>query len=113
MQRDDQIRLRHMLDAAREAMQSAQDRSRTDLDNDRIWALGVVKCVEIIGEAAAQVSEETRSQRPQIPWRAIIAMRNRLVHAYFDIDLDQVWQTLTDDLPGLAAELEEMLASQQ
>ncbi len=112
MQRDDQIRLRHMLDAAREAMQSAQDRSRSDLDSDRIWALGVVKCVEIIGEAAAQVSAETRSQRPQIPWRAIIAMRNRLVHAYFDIDLDQVWQTLTDDLPGLAAELEEMLATQ-
>jgi len=71
--------------------------------------LGLVKCVEIIGEAAARMGKETKERNPQIPWAQIIAMRNRLVHLYFDIDLDQVWKGLTEDLPALVTQLQEML----
>ena len=88
MHKSDRIRLQHMLDAAREAIASVQGRVRADLDHDRIWVLGVVKCIEIIGEAAARVTLETRSQFPQIPWPQIAGIRNRLVHVYFDLDLD-------------------------
>jgi len=63
----DRIRLQHMLDASREAIHSTQGRSRAELDRDRIWALGLIKCIEIIGEAAGRVGSETRSQYPQIP----------------------------------------------
>jgi len=109
MPKSDWIRLRHMLDAAREAMRSASGRTRNDLDTDYVWTLGLVKCVEIIGEAAARMGKETKERNPQIPWAQIIAMRNRLVHLYFDIDLDQVWKALTEDLPALVTQLQEML----
>jgi uncharacterized protein with HEPN domain len=70
---------------------------------------GLVKCVEIIGEAAARVGADTKGTYPQIPWAQIVAMRNRLVHAYFDIDLDQVWKAATEDLPPLVVALESIL----
>jgi uncharacterized protein with HEPN domain len=95
-----------MLDAAHEAMAFARDRTRADLDRDRKLVLALVKCIEIVGEAATQTTEEGRRQIPELPWASIVAMRNRLVHAYFDIDLDRVWSTITDDLPPLIAILE-------
>jgi uncharacterized protein with HEPN domain len=98
MHKPDRIRLQHMLDAAREAIASVQGRVRADLDHDRIWALGLVKCIEIIGEAAARVTPEACSQFPQIPGPQIVGMRNRLVHAYFALDLDQVWNAMAQDL---------------
>lgn len=111
MQRDDLIRLRHMLDAAREAMGFAEGRKRADLDSDRMLVLSLVKAIEIIGEAAYQVSETTRAQLVSIPWEDIVGMRHRLVHAYFDINLDILWRTLRDDLPALVTLLEASIKS--
>jgi Uncharacterized conserved protein len=109
MRKDDLIRVRHMLDAANEAITFSLDRTRGDLENDRMLTLSIVKLVEIIGEAASRVTAETREKYQEIPWADIIAMRNRLIHVYFDIDLDRVWDTVTDDLPGLMALLEKVL----
>ena len=109
MRRDDAIRLRHMLDAAEEALGFAQSRKRHDLDNDRMFMLALVKDIEIIGEAAYQVSEETRRNLPEIPWDDILGMRHRLVHAYFDINLDILWATVQEDLPELVAVLRNVL----
>ena len=111
MRKDDIVRLRHMLDAAREAQGFAVTRSRSDLDHDRQLLLALVKAVEIIGEAATRVSTETRLECPGIPWQDIVAMRHRLTQGYYDIDLDIVWSTVTDDLPPLAAELDRVLTS--
>lgn len=83
MRKDDTVRLRHMLDAAREAVAFAAGRKRADLDHDRMLVLALVKDIEIIGEAAYQISQQTREQFPNIPWEDIIGMRHRLVHAYF------------------------------
>ncbi|HEY4723641.1 MAG TPA: HepT-like ribonuclease domain-containing protein [Anaerolineales bacterium] len=113
MQEDDLIRLRHMLDAAREATAFAKGRSRSDLDNDRMLLLSLTKDIEIIGEAASKLSQETHDTNSSIPWASIIAMRNRLIHAYFDIDPDRVWDTVKDDLPPLVAELEKIIASEE
>jgi uncharacterized protein with HEPN domain len=104
----DAIRLKHMLDAAEEALAFAAGRSRADLDGDRKLVLALIKLVEIIGEAAAKVSPETRLRHAAIPWEAIVATRNRLIHGYFDINLDIVWDTVTVDLPPLAADLRKM-----
>ena len=109
MQRDDRIRLQHMLDAANEAASFASGKSRHDLADDRMLALSIVKSIEIIGEAASRVSQETRAQYPAVPWATIVAMRNRLIHVYFDIDLDRVWDTINEDLPFLIAHLQEAL----
>jgi uncharacterized protein with HEPN domain len=109
MRPDDVIRLRHILDAAREARRFVRGRSRRDLDQDRqlVWAL--VKAAEIIGEAAYQMDKATRADVPDIPWDDIIGMRHRLVHAYFDINLDTLWRTAQQDLPELIAALEPFL----
>ena len=106
MSRDDEIRLRHMVDAAREASSFAAGRTREDLDTDRQLVMALVKEIEIVGEAAARVSEATREHMSNIPWDELIGMRNRLVHAYFDVNLDIVWQTVQEDLPKLVALLE-------
>jgi uncharacterized protein with HEPN domain len=98
-----------MLDAAREAVQLAAGRTRQDLHRDRMLALSLTRCIEIIGEAAARVGDETRNQAPEIPWPDIVGMRNRLIHAYFDIDLDRIWDTIVDDLPPLIETLEQLL----
>jgi uncharacterized protein with HEPN domain len=97
----DRIRLQHMLDATREARGYIQDRSRSDLDRETMLLRALVNCLEVIGEAATHVSEQTRSQMTKIPWRAIIGMRNRLIHAYFDINKDIVWKTVTSELAHL------------
>lgn len=109
MRKDDRIRLQHMLDAANEALIFIQGKGRADLDSDRMLVLSLIRELEIIGEAASNVSRQTRSQNSTIPWPDITGMRNRLIHAYFDVDLDTVWNTVTKDLPVLKAELEKIL----
>jgi len=111
MQKDDAVRFRHMLDAVREAQAFAAVRSRSDLDHDRMLLLALVKDIEIIGEAAGRISAAAKLEWPQIPWQDIVATRHRLIHGYFDIDLDIVWNTVRDDLPPLADQLEKALAS--
>lgn len=112
MQQNDRIRLRHMLDAAKEAISFADVRSRGDLDHDRFLTLSLLKLIEMVGEAATQVSEEGRKEITVIPWKNIIGMRNRLIHAYFDVNLSIVWDTVITDLPPLVATLEEILSAE-
>jgi uncharacterized protein with HEPN domain len=106
---DDQVRLRHMLDAAKQAQLFMEGKDRGSLDTDPMLLLAVVKAIEIIGEAAAKITKERQAEIPQIPWPQIISMRNRLTHAYFDIDTEVVWRTITEDLPHLISELETAL----
>jgi uncharacterized protein with HEPN domain len=105
----DRIRLTHMLDASREAMTYAEGRSRGDLDTDTMLARALVNCLAIVGEAATRVSSETRAREESIPWPQITGMRNRMIHAYFDIDEDEVWRTVIEDLPVLAKRLQAFL----
>ena len=110
MNDDDVQRLRHMLDAAREALTFVQGRVAEDLVQDRLLLLAVVKEIEIIGEAAGKITVEGRNAAPEIPWRKITAMRNRLIHGYYNWDLDVIWATLTRSLPVLADAVEKVLA---
>ena len=95
-----------MLDAAKEALSFASGKTRTDLETNRMLVLSLVKDIEIIGEAASRISEEFKASYPQIPWQEIIGMRNRLIHVYFDVDLDVLWSTVTKNLPQFVAEFE-------
>jgi uncharacterized protein with HEPN domain len=99
-----------MLDAACEALQFARGKTEHNIGGDRMLVLSLVKEIEIIGEAAGKVTEPTRRQLSQIPWQDVIDMRNRLIHAYFDIDVGVVWDTVTKDLRPLIAALETVLA---
>lgn len=98
-----------MLDHAREAVALAAGRSRADLDRERLLLLGLVKLIEIIGEAASRVSTETQAAHPHTPWPQIVAMRNRLVHGYDKVDYDRVWKVVTEEMPPLIDQLSRLL----
>jgi uncharacterized protein with HEPN domain len=105
MRDDDRVRLAHMIDAADAIEAFMGGRDRSDLDADRMLLFAVVHAIEIVGEAAAKVSDETRRLAPEIPWTAIVGMRNRLIHGYFDIDTSIVWKTVSVEIPALGAKL--------
>lgn len=100
-----------MLEAARKALKLTQKRKRSDLDTDELLSLGLTRLFEIIGEAAARVSDAARTKHPEIPWSQMIGMRNRLIHGYDVIDADVIWQTVTEDLPLLIKSLERIAES--
>lgn len=106
---DDDTRVRHMLDSARESVRFAATRQRSDLDSDRLLTLGLLKCVETVGEAAYRITRNYRDAHPQIDWEALIAMRHSLVHDYHAVDLDALWNTVTVDLPALIPSLEQIV----
>ncbi|MBN2272623.1 MAG: DUF86 domain-containing protein [Sedimentisphaerales bacterium] len=106
---EDRVRLSHMLDGALEIRQYVDTSTREDLDNDRKLVHSLVRLLEIIGEAASQVSDELRESFPEIPWMVIVGMRNRLIHAYFAINLEVIWSTSKEDIPLLIAELKRIL----
>ena len=75
--------------------------------------LACVRLLEVVGESASQVSPELRARYADVPWNQMIGMRNRLVHAYFDINLDVLWETLNDSLPSLVPTLKEIAEGQE
>ena len=83
--------------------------ARADLDTDRKLNLALVRLVEIIGEAAARVSQEQRGKMTTVPWDDIIGMRNRIVHGYDEVDFDILWDAVELHLPPLIRELEAAL----
>ncbi len=107
---DDLTRLKHIRQAAIEAINFMANRTRDDLDNERMLSLALVRLIEIMGEAANNISDQKQSRYPDIPWRRIIGMRNRLVHAYFEVDLDIVWQVVVHDLPLVLVQVEKAIA---
>jgi uncharacterized protein with HEPN domain len=106
MRDEDRIRIGHMIEAAEDALGFVAGRTRADLATDRMLLFALVRAVEIIGEAASKVSDETRSAHAGIPWKAVIGMRNRLVHAYFDIDAAILWVAATVEIPALLDQLQ-------
>jgi uncharacterized protein with HEPN domain len=99
------VRLLHMIEAAEAALGFVSGRVREDLDSDRMLAFALARAIEIVGEAAGRVSAPIREAAGDIPWGLIVSIRNRLIHAYFDIDREVVWKTATDELPRLLPRL--------
>jgi uncharacterized protein with HEPN domain len=108
---DDTVLLTDMLDYAPRAVIAIEGRSREVLDTDAVLVGALERFVEVIGVAANRLSENTRESAPEVPWHEIIAMRNRLVHGYFAVDLDILWTVVTDDLPELIDALDRLITS--
>jgi uncharacterized protein with HEPN domain len=106
---DERTRVEHMIEAAETVGRFVSGRSRNDLDGDEMLVFALVRAIEIIGEAASRISSETQQAFSDIPWRLIIAMRNRLVHAYFDVDRQIVWKCATEEVPELLPKLRNLL----
>jgi len=108
----DHTRLFHIVEAAREAVGYVKDLPREQFAVQRPLQHSVIRCIEIIGEAASRLSPSLREAHPDIPWQDMIGMRNRLIHAYFDVDLDLIWKTATQELPAILPRLESLRGSQ-
>jgi uncharacterized protein with HEPN domain len=108
---DDRSRFEHMLEAARDAVRFATGRSRADLDSDAMFRRAALNAIGEVGEAAARTTDAGRSRAPDVPWGQIVQMRNILVHVYWGVDLDRVWNPLTMDLPPFLAQLQAALAA--
>jgi uncharacterized protein with HEPN domain len=112
-EKPDRIRMRHMLDAAKAGASFIEGKTRADLDTDLQLVFALVRALEIIGEAANRVDKACCNQHPQIRWKEITGMRNWLIHHYFDVNLDLVWETVTADLPELIEELTKILSDSE
>jgi len=98
-----------MLDATAAALSFVENRQREDLDQDQMLLFALVRAIEVIGEAASKVGTDSRAELSDIRWSAIVGMRNRLVHAYFDVDRNILWSTVREELPNLRARLSKTL----
>jgi len=110
MRQDDHIRVLHMIEAIQTAAEFVSGRQAADLDTDRMLLFALVRAIEVVGEAADKVSDELRLHAPDIPWNMIVSMRNRLIHAYFDIDRDILWKTATIELQALLPRLQTLIS---
>lgn len=106
----DRVRLIHILEAIQELEVNAPDVTEEQLDHDAMLRYGVVKLIEVIGEAANMLTKELRQAHPEVPWPLVIGMRNRLVHDYFRIDTAIVAEVVRMHIPKLKPQIEGLLA---
>ncbi|MBD2161590.1 DUF86 domain-containing protein [Limnothrix sp. FACHB-1083] len=104
--KNDYVYIGHMIDNANKAISFIAGLNRSDFDQDEQLRLAVTHLLQIVGEAARRVSVEFREAHPEIPWKAIVGMRSKVVHDYFSVDDDVIWDTIKNDLPALVKQLE-------
>ena len=109
MPKDDAVYLGQMLDMAKKACALIKGKQRVDFDRDETLKLALAHLIQTIGEAARHVSPESQQLHAQIPWKAIVSMRHKVVHDYMDLNEDVVWDTATTDLPKLISQLEKIV----
>jgi len=113
MERDESVYLRHMLDTAQKIVGKVRGKSRADFDADEDFRVALSHWIQIIGEAAARLSEQTRSAHPKIPWHRVIGMRHRIVHDYMNVDADILWEVVTRSIPELIVLLAGIVPSEE
>ncbi len=91
-----------MQDTVREVVSLTKNKSHDDLAKDRVLNLALIRLLEVLGEAATRVPEEIRKKYSELPWQEVISLRNRLIHAYDQVDLEILWEIVSEDLPPLA-----------
>jgi uncharacterized protein with HEPN domain len=99
-----------MLDPTTAILHFIDGKTRKNLYSDRMFSNAVIRELEIVGEAANHISKTTQKSFPELPWKQLIAMRNTLIHAYFDVDYDIIWETVINDLPPFYLQLKMILS---
>jgi uncharacterized protein with HEPN domain len=109
MKRDDRVYLNHMLDAITQVETYLNSATKQQFIEENMLHDAVIRQLEIVGEASRNISEEIQEKYNLVPWGQIIAMRNRIVHAYFDVNLEIAWDIYTHDLPELKLQIQKIL----
>jgi uncharacterized protein with HEPN domain len=113
VKKDDSVYLRHILDAISRIEEYTHGIKYQDFMNNHLVQDGVIRQIEIVGEATKRLSKETRGRHPEIPWKDMSGMRNKLMHGYFGVDLDAVWDTVERDIPTLKKKLKEIVQQEE
>lgn len=105
----DRVRIQHMLDAAERIIVFTDNIPKKQFQEDERLHLAVIRLFEILGEAANNISDDIREEYHDVPWREVAGVRNRLIHGYFDVDLNIIWQIIKEDIPPLISNLQSIL----
>lgn len=109
MKNEDTAYLKHIMDAIYRISEYIQDLEYDKFMVNNLIQDGVIRQLEIIGEATKRLSKEFTDRYPKIPWKDIAGMRDKLIHGYLGVDLDAVWDTAKKDIPGLRKEIEKII----
>ncbi|WP_048151330.1 HepT-like ribonuclease domain-containing protein [Methanolacinia paynteri] len=107
----DEAYLSHILEQCEVIMSVSGRITADEFLSDKIYQNAVIRSLEVIGEAAKQVSAEFRSTHPELPWREMAGTRDRLIHGYFSVNLEEVLDMMRKDIPDLYSQLREILSS--
>lgn len=110
MTKDNTIYIKHILDEITDIQNFIKNSTEENFATNTMMQKAIIRSIEVIGEAANNVASSFQKQHPQIPWRKITGMRNKLIHDYFEIDLALVWQVTTRDLKPLKKQLLKLLS---
>ena len=104
MKKDDCVYLHHIIDAFLQIEHYTDGVTYEEFLSNRLLQDGVIRQLEVMGEAARNLSEDLRNEYPKIPWRQMISLRNRMIHAYFNVNLQIIWEIIQGDIPNLKQE---------
>ncbi len=107
--KDDSIFIEHILEAIDQIMDYTEGVNKEEFDTNRMRQDAVIRQIEIIGEAAKKISSITTQKFPEIPWKQMAGMRDKLIHNYFGVDIGTVWLTVKNDIPLLQQQLKNLI----
>jgi uncharacterized protein with HEPN domain len=110
MPHDDRVYLQHIRDASERIGEYVKGMDEAAFKKNLLVQDAVIRQIEIMGEATKRLSSRTKELQPDIPWRDIAGMRDKLIHDYFGVDIERVWLTVTDDLPEFASQISALLS---
>lgn len=109
MKERDTTYLKHVLDSIRKIQDYMEGMDSEDFEKEPKTQSAVIREMEVIGEATKQITKETKEENPEIPWQQIAGMRDKLIHGYFQVDLNIVWRTYEEEIPRLKKKIQELL----